>query len=280
MLNLSIIIVSWNVKEKLRDNLLACRSALKGVSAEIFVIDNDSQDGTVAMIKQDFPEIILIANQENVGFAKANNQALKLAQGQYLLLLNPDMQPEINTFSNILKWLEINPQASITGCKLIDQTGKLVKHVRRFPGIFDQLMVILKIPHFMPSVLNKYLVNDFNYDQAAKVDSIRGAFFVIRREAFKRIGLLDERYFIWFEEVDYCKKAQQAGLEVWYTPAATCLDYVGQSFKQVKRGTTQKYFRESMLKYFSKWHSKQQVLIIKIAWVISDFFMKILSKLK
>jgi hypothetical protein len=271
-MDLSIIIVSWNVKDKLRRNLQALfQSSIGNFTREIFVIDNNSADGSTAMVRQEFPAVRLISNDKNLGFAAANNQALRLATGRFLLLLNPDMQVESATLSQMLAWAQANPQATVSGCRLIDESGKIIKHVRRFPQFFDQLMITLKVPHLFPHVVDKYLDKDFNYEQAARVDSIRGAFFLINREAWQKIGgqdppALDERYFVWFEEVDFCRQVYKLGGEVWYTPVARCLDYVGQSFKQVGLGRTQEYFSDSMLKYFKKWGKKWEYDILKLGW--------------
>lgn len=272
-MNLSVVIVSWQVKEKLRENLCALFNSQGDFKLEVLVVDNNSNDGTVEMLRNEFPAVKLIANSENRGFAAANNQALKLAQGEYLLLLNPDMLVRTNTLAEVLSWAKNNPQATVIGCKLENEQGEIVKQVRRFPDFFDQLAVTLKWPHLFPGIINKYLCSDFDYSQPAKVDSIRGAFFLINRENYKKISsqeipLLDERYFIWFEEVDFCREVYKLGGEVWYTPVGTCLDYVGQSFKQVKRGQAQKYFSDSMLKYFQKWEAAWKFKILKFIWKI------------
>ncbi|NLZ74365.1 glycosyltransferase family 2 protein [Candidatus Falkowbacteria bacterium] len=272
-MNLSVVIVSWQVKEKLRENLCALFNSQGDFKLEVLVVDNNSNDGTVEMLRNEFPAVKLIANSENRGFAAANNQALKLAQGEYLLLLNPDMLVRTNTLAEVLSWAKNNPQATVIGCKLENEQGEIVKQVRRFPDFFDQLAVTLKWPHLFPGIINKYLCSDFDYSQPAKVDSIRGAFFLINRENYKKISgqeipLLDERYFIWFEEVDFCREVYKLGGEVWYTPVGACLDYVGQSFKQVKRGQAQKYFSDSMLKYFQKWEATWKFKILKFIWKI------------
>ena len=279
-MDLSIIIVSWNVKEKLRDNLRAIYDSLNvgvvtilGLSlrVEIFVVDNNSADGTVEMVKSEYPQVKLIANQENLGFARANNQAIKQASGDFILLLNPDMKVFPDTLVSMVNWMKSNEQTWVAGCHLVGKNGDTVKHVRKFPGVWDQLAIVLKLPHILPGVLNGYLRNNFNYDQAVAVDSIRGGFFILRRKTIEKVGLLDERYFVWFEEVDYCRRVKQAGGEAWYTPAARCLDYVGQSFKQVKRGLAQKYFRKSQLAYFKKWQPVWQYWLLKLAWPIGQF---------
>lgn len=277
-MDLSIIIVSWNVKEKLKDNLRALLASQGNFKFEVFVVDNNSEDDSAAMVRLEFPEIRLIVNAANLGFAQANNQAIRQASGQFILLLNPDMRVNAATLEKILGWAKNNPAATVIGCRLVNEKGQTVKQARRFPKFFDQLLVTLKVPHLIPAAVNKYLMADFDYTKAAQVDSIRGAFFLINRESYKKISgldrpLLDERYFIWFEEVDFCREVYKLGGEVWYTPAAECIDYVGASFDQVKLGQKQKYISESMLKYFQKWGKKWEYLILKIAWGMIRVFI-------
>jgi len=278
-MDLSIIIVSWNVKEKLRENLSVLFKSERNLDFEIFVIDNNSEDGTVEMIGRDFKQVKLISNKENLGFAHACNQGISESRGDFILLLNPDMKVFPDTISNMVEWMRKNKKASVAGCHLVNEKGETIKHVRRFPKFLDQLAVVLKLPHLFPGILKKYIRENFDYNQAQKVDSIRGGFFMIRRETIEKVGLFDERYFIWFEEVDYCKQINKIGGEVWYTPTAKCIDYVGQSFKQVKRGKAQKYFRDSQLKYFEKWHPLWQYLVLKIAWVLGVILTNIGEKI-
>lgn len=212
-MDLSVVIVSWKVREKLKDNLRALYES-HGLDFEVFVVDNNSGDGTAEMVSEEYPLVKLIANRENLGFARANNQAIRQAQGRYILLLNPDMRVFDDTLSRMVSWLDRHERAWVAGCRLIDESARLIKHVRRFPGLADQLAVVLKIPHFLPAVLNKYIVDDFDYAKAQPVDSIRGGFFMIRRSAVEKVGLLDERFFLWFEEVDYCRRVKQAGGQV------------------------------------------------------------------
>ena len=282
-MDLSIIIVSWKVKDKLKNNLRSIFASKGNFSFEVFVVDNNSQDGSKEMVKKDFPQVKLIANKENLGFAKANNQALKKAQGDYILLLNPDMLVNYDTLIYSLTWAKNNQQAVVSSCKLVTMPGEIIRHVRRFPSLFDQLMVVLKVPHLLPSVLNKYLCHDFDYEQAAKVDSVRGAFFLINRSVWQELSAnkfpsLDERYFIWFEEVDFCRQVYVLGGEVWYFPEATCVDYVGASFKQLKVGVKQSYFEESMLKYFRKWQPLWQYYVLKAVWPLGRFLAAKFSK--
>ena len=269
-MDLSIIIVSWNVKDKLRHNLQALYQSNLGAGFEVIVVDNNSGDNSAEMVTTEFPKVRLIANSDNLGFAKANNQGIKLANGSFILLLNPDMQVFPDTLSNLLSVAKNLPTATVLGGHLLDQNGKTIQSVRRFPRLSDQLAIILKLPHIYPKILRQYLMIDFNYGQEQKVDSVRGALFLINRQQFKILTdqdiFLDERYFLWFEEVDFCRQVSVAGGAVYYTPKAECLDYVGASFDQLPRGQAQKYFRDSMLKYFAKWEKLWQTMILKIVW--------------
>lgn len=278
-MTLSIIIVSYKVKEKLQANLQALFASENAPEFEVLVVDNNSEDGSVEMVRENFPQVKLIANKENLGFAKANNQAIKNAEGDFILLLNPDMRVFPDTLAKAVLSAQEKPAIVVSSIKLVNEKGENIPHVRRFPKLFDQLMVVLKVPHFLPKVLDAYLCKNFDYEKSAAVDSVRGAFFLINRSAWQKISgeekpFLDERYFIWFEEVDFCRQVREKGGEIWYFPNASCLDYVGASFSQVNRKVKQNYFRDSMLKYFAKWHSGFQKNILQAAW----FFVGLLIK--
>ncbi len=266
-MKISIIIVSWNVREKLQRNLEALYASQRDFDLEVFVVDNASSDDTLEMIRKNYPTVRLIANSDNRGFAKANNQAIREASGDFILLLNPDMELKQDTLGRLLSWTMTNEQAWVIGCHLEDGAGKTITNVRRFPTLWDQLLIVLKIPHLFPSVLHGYLCHDFDYTRAARVDSVRGGFFFLNLRNFRSRPILDERYFLWFEEVDFCKQVKQWGGEVWYTPEAECIDLVGQSFRQVRRFQTQIYFRSSMLKYFWKWHGFFPFVCLYLAWL-------------
>jgi len=242
------------------------------------VVDNASHDGTAEMVREEFPQVKLIANDGNLGFARAVNQAYRQSSGEFILLLNPDNFVFPSTIDSLVHWLKLNPKAAIAGCRLVDGSGNDIKgQVRRFPDLIDQLAIVLKWPYLFHNILNRYLCIGFDYSKPAIVDSVRGSALAIRRsvleptlpyERWKNGELLDERYFIWFEDVDICRTFKEAELEVWYTPAARCLDLVGQSFSQLPRLKAQKMFRDSQLKYFEKWKPFWQYLILWLAWPV------------
>lgn len=251
MIDASVITVSWNVKEHLEESLEALFKS-DGVSYEVIVVDNNSDDSTQEFLLGESDKLTAILNQNNRGFAAANNQGISMAKGRYILLLNPDMKVHPDSLRLAVEWMDKNPQVGVSGCRLVDENGDVVPHVRRFPKLFDQLMIILKIPHLLPRVLDRYLMADFDYDKAAQVDSVRGSFFLIRAGVLKTCRL-DERFFVWFEEVDFCRQAIRQGWDVWYSPAATVVDKVGQSFKQISKIRAQRIFLQSMFGYFKKW---------------------------
>jgi hypothetical protein len=187
-----------------------------------------------------------------------------------------------DTLEIMLDWFKNNSQVTVASCRLVDIHEKNIPHARRFPTLSDQLAIVLKLGRVFPGLLNKYFNKDLDYSQPAKVDSVRGAFFMINRNNYKKLAgqepLLDERYFVWFEEVDFCKTVYKLGGEVWYVPLTKAIDHVGASFSQLERLTTQKYFRDSMLKYFAKWHKPASVRILRIAWSFTLFFLKLCPK--
>ena len=278
-MDLSIIIVSWQVRDKLEENLKTLFVSEGSFKFEVFVVDNASNDGSAQMVAKKFPQVKLIASSENLGFAKANNLAIEKAQGDFILLLNPDMILQTDTLDLALKFAKEKSQAVVSGVRLVDKDGKTINHVRRFPRFFDQLMIVLKIPHLFPSILNNYLLPQFDYNKSAPVDSVRGSFFLINRKSFKEISnskepYLDERYFVWFEEVDFCRHIYSLGGEVWYNGSATCQDDIGQSFALLKRSKAQAYFKDSMLKYFAKWEKAWQEKILSLAWSFIGLFIR------
>lgn len=252
MVDAAIIIVSWNVRDKLRACLLSITQSSPEISRSIIVVDNASHDNSVEMVRAEFPQVTVIANNKNLGTSKAVNLALQKVDAQFVLWLNPDMQLFEDTLRVSVQEMEQHPRVGVLGIHLVNEQGETVPHVRKFPTWFDQGMIIFKIAKLFPQVLNGYLCNEFDYTRAQTVSSIRGSYFFMRNEALLKVGNFDEQYFVWFEEVDMCKRMIQGGFEVWYTPKTKAIDFVGQSFAQVGTIKKQKMFVSSMMKYFKK----------------------------
>ena len=263
-IDLSIIIVSWNVKDLLKKCIKSIYSQTKNISFEVFIVDNKSSDRTVEMLESAFinkPQIYsnfnLIANNYNAGFAKANNQGIEKSSGRFILLLNPDTEIiDYDTLEKCVQFMKDNNKCGVLGCKLLNSDNSLQKSVRNFPSFFSQIIVFLKIHNLWPNIkpVRKYYALDFDYSKQSEVDQMMGAFLLTRSRVIDKIGNLDENYWIWFEEVDFCKRSIGAGYTNNYLPDAKIIHHHGQSFRQVLSYKKQKQMNKSVLYYFKKHH--------------------------
>ncbi|MBU2575531.1 glycosyltransferase family 2 protein [Patescibacteria group bacterium] len=266
---ISIIIVSWNTRNLLKKCLESIFTHVRDAQYEVIVIDNASQDGTVEMVRGDFPNVKFIANDKNLGFAKANNQGIREAHGEYILLLNPDTEFIEDALTPVLRKMESDEKIGVLGCKLLNSDKTLQPSVRRFPRKRDVAIILLKLHKLFPSLLDHYLARGFSakgsprceagrpasgwdYSREQEVGQVMGAFFLVRKEVFDKIGFLDERYFIWFEEVDFCRRVWQYGWKVVYYPNASIVHHHGQSFAQAQTWQKQLWFFHSAWRYFFK----------------------------
>ncbi len=253
-MDLSIIIVSWNVKELLKKCLASIYQSQGSFSFEVFVVDNASADGTAAMVSREFSMVKLIANQKNAGFSRANNQAIKEASGEYILLLNPDTEVFPDTLERSLAFMRSRERCGIMGCRILNPDNTLQPSVRRFPTFLPIFLMLLKLPKIFPRLkaINSYLARDFDYEQTKEVDQLEGAFMILRREVFNKIGLLDEKFFTWFEEVDLCRRAKNSGYGIYYFSEARIIHHGGQSFAQEGTLKKQIIFFTSAFRYLFK----------------------------
>ncbi|MBI4592257.1 glycosyltransferase family 2 protein [Candidatus Uhrbacteria bacterium] len=270
--DVSVIIVSWNVCDALQKNLQQLFSLSTRVSFEVIVVDNGSKDSTAVLLRQSFPRVEFIQNDTNRGFAYACNQGLKRASGRVLVLFNPDMRMGRGVLEYTLATLQNRPEIGVMGVKLLRPDGTRVDSVRRDPHLRDQLAIMLKLPHFFPQVLDRYLAKDFDYEHDVDVEQVRGSFFAFRRDVYERVGELDAKnFFVWFEEVDFCRRVRAAGWKIWYSAQVSCTDLVGQSFKQQSNRLKQARFTRSMARYFLKWHGPAQASLIYVLRPLSLF---------
>lgn len=260
---ISIIIVSWNVKDHLEANLKKIFELSCPYSYEVFVVDNGSVDGTAAMVREQFPQVKLIQNDWDSGFAYANNQALRQATGEVALHLNPDMLLEPGTLAKTYELLMGDHSIGILGVRLTKADGTPIASVRRLPTFWSQLFILLKIAHWFPRTVRYYMYEDFDYSKSQDTDQVRGSYFAFRRELVDTIGYWDAGYHLWFEEVDYCQRVKKAGMRVYYYADVSCHDYIGRSFAQMKHYEKQKIFTASMVRYFQKWHPRYQAWILR-----------------
>jgi GT2 family glycosyltransferase len=267
-LDLSVIIVSWNVRQQLQHCLESIfRLPLTEQPRGVFVVDNASPDGTAAMVRQQFPQVTLIANTENRGFAAANNQAIARIQSGDVLLLNPDTLVHPGAFPRMLQAFTDHPKAGIVGPKLLNTDGSIQPSVRRLPTFAVLFAIALKFTHIWKNFppLVTYMEENLDPEKEQPVGQVMGAAFLIRRSIINLIGRLDEGYHVWFEEVDYCKRAADAGWETWYVPSATVTHVGGQSFGQLPSVEKQRQWSQSVLWYSHKYFSRVASSFLRIA---------------
>jgi GT2 family glycosyltransferase len=270
-MDVSIVIVSWRVKELVRNCLTSIFQHTHNLHFEVFVVDNNSGDGTDTMIRSQFPHVILIQNEENVGFARACNQAIKRSTGEYVLLLNPDTEIMDQAIVKTIQFMQQTSQAGIVGCAIINPDGSIQPSVRSFPNLSSHILILLKIHNFLPklSAIRKYYRFDYPYTETHIVDQVEGAFFMIRRKVFQQIGLFDQHFYIWYEEVDFCRRAKNKGWLTYFYSGATVQHAKGQSFKQRKPFKLQLIFNRSLLYYFFKHRAKWEYVVLIILYPFS-----------
>lgn len=239
-MELSVIVVSWNTRELLRRCLETLRAELDAIGPsstwEVFVIDNNSSDGSADMVRAEHGWVKLTANRENLGFAKANNQAIREAKGRLVLLLNPDTEVRPGAIRTLISFLSERPRAGVVAPRLLNSDGSTQRSCREFPTFIGMIYELIGLSRMFPNnkTFGRYKMLDWNHDDEREVDQPEGACLLIRRELLDGVGPLDEGFFMLFEEVDWCYRVKKAGWQIWFTPRAEIVHHYGQSIKQVK----------------------------------------------
>lgn len=234
-MDISVIIVNYNVKYFLEQCLHSVARSSHHLQVEVFVVDNYSADGSVQMVSEKFPGVKLIANKENAGFAAANNQAARLATGKYILLLNPDTVIQEDTLTRCFGFMEANPLAGCLGVRMIDGKGRFLPESKRsLPTPWIAFYKIFGLSALFPRsrVFGQYHLGYLAADAVHEVDVISGAFMMLRREALDKTGLLDERFFMYGEDIDLSYRMQLAGYSNFYFPLTTIIHYKGESTRK------------------------------------------------
>lgn len=234
-MKLSVIIVNYNVRHFLEQALLSVRKAGREIALEVWVVDNNSVDDSVAMVQEKFPEVQLIVNQHNPGFAIANNQAIRASTGEYVLLLNPDTVVEEDTFSKCIAFMDTHPQAGGLGVHMIDGAGKFLPESKRgFPTPWVAFCKTVGLSRLFPQspLFNCYHLGYLDEKQTHRVDVLSGAFLFTRRSVLDQIGLLDETFFMYGEDIDLSYRIVKAGYHNYYFPETTIIHYKGESTKK------------------------------------------------
>jgi GT2 family glycosyltransferase len=257
-MTLSIVIVNYNTETLLRSCLESVYAGANGTPFDICVVDNNSHDRSVEMVKSEFPEVKVIENASNVGFSKANNTAISQSSADYILLLNPDTLVIGDAVDRVMKYMDAHPKVGICGCKVLNKDQTLQLACRRsIPTPKVAFFRLSGLSRVFPNnqTVARYNLTYLNPDEPHEVDAVSGAFLMIRREAVDEIGLLDERFFMYGEELDWCLRAKRAGWTVMYHPDAEIIHYKGESTKSNCRKAALEFYRAMYL--FHKKHFAQ-----------------------
>lgn len=250
--DISIVIVSWNVRERLR----ACLASLPLADprVEIILVDAASSDGTPDAVRSEFPEVSLLASAENLGYSRGNNLGLTQAQGRFALILNPDTEVVGDALPRMRAYLDANPRVGVLGPRLVLADGTAQSSRRRFPSLAVAFFESTWLAPLAPrSLLARYYAEDLPTDRPVEVDWLVGAALLVRREAWEQVGLLDEGFFMYSEELDWQRRIKAAGWRVVYFPEAQVRHFEAQSSAQVAAATHIR-FNTSKVRYFRKYH--------------------------
>lgn len=225
--DVSIVIASWNAKRHLLDCLRSIDADEGGVSIETIVVDNASSDGSPEAVEQEFPRTILIRNSENLGFARANNIGIKRASGRYVCLMNSDVLVRPGALGALVLFMDSRPTVGLVGPRVLNPDGSLQASCRRFPGFANSLSRAFAAHRLLPrsSRFGAEMMTYWNHDTERSVDAISGCFCLARREALRDVGLLDERFFLYSEDVDWCMRFHTARWDVRFCPAAEAIHF-------------------------------------------------------
>jgi GT2 family glycosyltransferase len=254
LIDLSVIIVNWNTKEFLLPCVKSVLGKGQGVSMEVIVVDNGSNDGSGVEVKRLFPVLRLIENDSNLGFAKAVNQGLRLFSGRYALLLNPDTQVKEGSVEKLLSFMEAHPKAGAAGAQLVNSDGTKQNSMANFPSLATELLNKRVLRRLFPK---RFPGKERSYAEAIEVDSVIGACMVVRRKAIEGVGFLDEDYFLFLEETDWCYRMKKAGWKVYHVPQAEVVHFQGKSAEKDKKRSRVEYYR-SRYHFFKKNRGKAQ----------------------
>ena len=281
-MKLSVIIVNYNVKHFLEQCLHSVYKAAKGLETEIFVVDNNSVDGSAQLIREKFPDLHFIENKENVGFSRANNQAIRKATGEYILLLNPDTVVEEDTFTKVTGFMDNHPEAGGLGIKMIDGKGNFLPESKRgLPTPWVAFYKMFGLAKLFPKSrkFGKYHLSYLNPNEIHEIEILAGAFMLLRKKALDKVGLLDEAFFMYGEDIDLSYRIIQGGYKNYYFPETTIIHYKGESTKKGSLNYV-KVFYNAMIIFARKHFSGGKAGIFAFIINLAIYFRALISIFK
>ncbi len=281
-MKLSVIIVNYNVKYFLEQCLISVFKSARSIDVEVFVVDNASADGSCQMVRQRFPSVILIENKINSGFSVANNQAIRIARGEFILLLNPDTVVEEDTFEKCIHFMASHPEAGGMAVKMIDGKGRFLPESKRsLPSPMVSFYKIIGLARLFPRsrIFGRYHLGHLDKNQTHEIDILPGAFMFLRKSVLDNVGLLDEDFFMYGEDIDLSYRILKSGLKNYYYPDTKIIHYKGESTKKGSLNYVITFYKAMAIfakKHFSRNNAKFYILLIYIAII----FRALLSAIK
>ncbi len=284
--DLSVVIVSWNVRDLLDRCLASLKASLERpksekLVAEVIVVDNGSHDGGPEMVGSKYPEVRLVETGENLGFTRGNNLGISESRGSYVLLLNPDTEIRGDAPDILVSYLKERPRVGIVGPQLLNPDGTVQSSRRRFPTLATAVMESTVVQGWSPRnpVLARYYILDRPDEEVQAVDWLVGACLLVRRQAVEEVGLLDERFFMYSEELDWCRRMMGAGWRVVYLPTAQVVHHGGKSSEQVLP-VRHIHFQRSKILYFRKHHGRLQAIFLRVFLLANYAYLLLLEGAK
>lgn len=279
MIDLSIVILNWNV----RDLLERCLASIKSdrFTLEAIVVDNASSDDSVAMVRSKYPDVRVIANETNLGFTGGNNRGLEVARGRYVMVLNPDTEMIGDAIDRLIDYLDARADVGAIGPQLLNPDRSIQPSRRRFPtlatGFFESTWLQGLAPK---NIVKHFYMDDVSPDMAQEVDWVTGACTVFRRSVLDQVGVYDDKnFFMYSEEVDLCRRIKTAGWKIVYLPEAKVIHYIGQSSDQVV-AARHLYFQTSKVHYFRKHHGRFKAALIRGFLLLSYLWQIVFESIK
>jgi GT2 family glycosyltransferase len=273
-MDISVIIVNWNTRDLLQNCLESIYKTIRDISAEIIVVDNASQDGSVVMLQEKHPLAKVIQNTENRGFGAANNQAMHVMTGQYALLLNSDTILTDNAVAELFTFMETHPDAAMACGQLLNADGSKQNSIASFPNLLTLLTNTPLLEYLFPKY---YPSKRYKYDKPIEVDSGVGACLLVRKKAIDDVGMFDERYFFFFEETDWAYRMKSAGWRIFHVPTAFIYHLQGQSIGRDIRSRIE--FYRSRYHFFRKWKSRPYYILICVVIMLRLCFNWLLTSI-
>jgi GT2 family glycosyltransferase len=274
-MDVSIIVVAWNVRQFLYNCLKSVYDQTRGIDFEVIYVDNASEDGSVQMVAKEFPQVKIIENEKNEGFIKANNQGIEIAKGRYVLLLNSDTVVLDNATAKTVKFADEHPETAVVGCKVLNPDRTLQRTCLLYPSALNVFLAATHLYRIFPKsrFFGREHMTWWDYNDVREVQAVCGCFSLARTEAIKQVGLMDEAYYVYGDDPDWCYRFRKHGWKVMFTPHAHIIHYGGQTTGKMKDKFLLQLFGAKLI--FMRKHGSPMAFPFACLFIAMFFFLRI-----